>query len=510
MNSLSSPSLSRTYSFVEPSQEELSAATQNSLQKFQDVARGNPEADRLIMSKDGLDITPAPRPFYGIPLQFIFGKSQTEMSENRAILEQFQEALLTCYGARVTSFACPTLESRITQGSRLNAATVKQVLKDADLFENILKECDDVIQDAVVTDAAATLARATFNKAVSDSDKLCAKAKQMVALSESKRNQVNQSIDNYIESQNLPPESPEHQALQELKTLWRAANQEPGEGLGDELALFEAIADKGEDRYILNKEETKVVAAPRMLTGWTGAAFQVVAGRGTTSTQENRRTIDALHRALEKKYGHVIANFAFPTAQARKGRGSRLDAKTIRETLQRAGQASELLNNSKIKPLINDALTTAKQARVADYRYRKAAEARQEAGKDKDIKVDAAYEASVKAEKTILDYLTTHAVYQNITIKDSSRFLSLWFDEARARFNKTQVRSSAPLANDSDRFGDGPSLSRQSSVVMTATNPSYSLEGDNVDAIQSAVAIPSAPPWSAIPIAEVLNGNGKF
>ncbi|MBX9577176.1 MAG: hypothetical protein K2W97_01720 [Chthoniobacterales bacterium] len=510
MNSLSSPSLSRTYSFVEPSQEELSAATQNSLQKFQDVARGNPEADRLIMSKDGLDITPAPRPFYGIPLQFIFGKSQTEVSENKAILEQFQEALLTRYGARVTSFACPTLGSRITQGSRLNAATVQQVLKDADLFENILKECDRVIQEAVVTDAAATLACAEFNKTASDYDKQYAKAKQVVALSESKRNQVNQFIDDYISRQNLPPESPERQALQQLKTLWRAAKQEPGEGSGDDLALFEAIANEGEDRYILNKEATQVVAAPRMLTGWTGAAFQVVVGRDTTSTQENRRTIDALHRALDKKYGHAIANFAFPTALARKERGSRLDAKTIQETLQRARQASELLNDPQITPLINDAITTSQDARIGEHRYRQATIARQEAGKDKDIKLAAAHEAYAHAEKTILDHLADHAIDRNITINHSSRFLHLWFDEARARFSKTQASPSAPPANDSDSFGDRASRSRQPSVVIPATNPNHRPEEDNVDDIQSAVAIPSAPPFSAIPIAEVVNGNGKF
>ena len=507
MNSLSSPSLSRTYSFVEPSEEELSAATQNFLQKFQAVVQDNPEADRLIMSKDGLDITAAPRPFYGIPLQFIFGKPQTEVSENKAILEQFQQALLTRYGVRVTSFACPTLGSRITQGSRLNAATVQQVLEDADLFENILKECDDVIQEAVVTDAAATLACAQFNKTANDYEKQYAKAKDVVALSESKRNQVNQFIDDYIKEKNLRPENPERQALQELKTLWRVAKQEPGEGSGDDLALFEAIANEGEDRYILNKEATQVVAAPRMLTGWTGVAFQVVAGRDTTSVQENHRTIDALHRALDKKYGHTIANFAFPTALARKQRGSRLDAKTIRETLQRAGQASELLNNSKIKPLINDALTTAQDARVADSRYRKAAAARQEAGKEKDIKVAAAHEAYAHAEETILAHLAKHAIDQIITINHSSRFLHLWFDEARARFNKTQVRPSAPLENDPDPFGDKPSRSRQHSSVMPTTNPSYRLERDNVDAIQSAVAIPSAPPWSAavIPIAEVVN-----
>ena len=511
MNSLSSPSLSRTYSFVEPSEEELSAATENSLQKFQAVAQGNPEADRLIMSKDGLDITPAPRPFYGIPLQFIFGKSQTEVSENKAILEQFQEALLTRYGARVTSFACPTLGSRITQGSRLNAATVQQVLKDADLFENILNECNGVIQEAVVTDAAATLACAEFNKTANDYEKQYAKAKQVVALSESKRNQVNQFIDDYISSQNLPPESPEVKSLQQLKTLWQAAKLEPGEDSGDELALFEAIANKGEDRYILNKEATQVVAAPRMLTGWTGAAFQVVAGRSTTSTQENRRTIDALHRALDKKYGHTIANFAFPTALARKERGSRLDAKTIQETLQRARQASELLNDPQITPLINDALATAQDARVADSRYRKATVARQEAGKDKDIKVAAAHEAYAHAEETILDHLADHAIDRNITINHSSRFLHLWFDEARARFNKTQVRPSAPLENDPDPFGDKLSLSRQSSVIMSATNPNHSAERDNVADIQSAVSTnASAPPWpDAIPIAEVVD-DGKF
>ena len=442
MNSLSSPSLSRTYSFVEPSQEELDAATQNSLQKFQEVAQGNPEADRLIMSKDGLDITPAPRPFYGKPLQFIFGKSQAEVSENKAILEQFQEALLTRYGARVTSFACPTLGSRILQGSRLNAATVQQVLKDADLFERVLTECSVAIQEAVVTDAAATLACAQFNKTDSDYDKQYIKAIQVGALSESKRNQVNQFIDDHISRQNLPPESPEVKSLQQLKTLWQAAKLEPGEGSGDDLALFEAIAaDKGDDRYILNKEATQVVAAPRMLTGWTGAAFQFVAGRDTTSTQENRCTIDALHRALDKKYGHTIANFAFPSALARKQRGSRLDAKTIQETLQRARQASELLNDPLITPLINDALATAQDARVADSRYRKATVARQEAGKDKDVKVAAAHAAYAHAERTILDHLANNAVDQNITINHSSRFLHLWFDEAGARYRKAQVET---------------------------------------------------------------------
>ncbi|MCX6957529.1 MAG: hypothetical protein NT164_03210 [Verrucomicrobiae bacterium] len=507
MNLPSTPSLSRTYSFVAPSEEELHAATQNSLQKFQAVAQGNPEADRLIMSKDGLDITPAPRPFYGKPLQFIFGKSQAEVSENKAILEQFQEALLTRYGARVTSFACPTLGSRILQGSRLNAATVQQVLKDADLFERVLTECSVAIQEAVVTDAEATLACAQFNETASDHDKQYAKAKQVVALSESKRNQVNQFIDDHISRQNLPPESPEVKSLQQLKTLWQAAKLEPGEDSGDDLALFEAIAeDKRDDRYILNKEATKVVAAPRMLTGWTGATFQVVVGRDTTSTQENRRTIDALHRALDKKYGHAIANFAFPSALARKQRGSRLDTKTIQETLQRARQASELLNDPRITPLINDALTTAQDARVANSRYQKATVARQEAVKDKDIKVATAHAAYAHAEKTILAHLANNAVNQNITINHSSLFLHLWFDEAGARYNKTQSRPSAPLENDSDPFGDGPSLSKQPSVVTPATDPSY-LPDQNNNIVYSTVA--SAPPWpkeaELIPIAKLVD-----
>lgn len=484
MNFSSTPSLSRTYSFVEPSAEELSAATQNALQKFQAVAQGNPEADRLIMSKDGLDITPAPRPFYGIPLQFIFGKSQTEVSENKAILEQFQEALLTRYGARVTSFACPTLGSRISQGSRLNAATVQQVLKDADLFEQVLNECKDVIQEAVVTDAAATLACHEFNRTASDYDKQYTKAKQVVALSESKRNQVNQFIDDYISRQNLPPESPERQALQQLKTLWKAAKQEPGEGSGDDLALFEAIAaDKGEDRYILNKEATKVVAAPRMLAGWTGTAFQVVVGRDKTSVEENRRTIDALHRALDKKYGHAIANFAFPTALSRKERGSRLDAKTIQETLQKARQASELLSDPHMLPLINDAITTAQDARIGEHRYRQATAARQEAGKDKDIKVAAAHEAYAQAEKTILDHLANHAIDQNITISRSSRFLHLWFDEARARFNKIQTSPSAPPMMEMNLR----------TASQHSTNPNYRPEASAPIPIVSAYPVNDQP-----------------
>lgn len=508
MSSLSTSSLTRTYSFVEPSSEELDAARENTLQKFQAVAAGNPEADRLIMSKDGLDIIPSPRPFYGIPLQFIFGKSPTEISENKAILEHFQEALLARYGARVTSFACPTLGSRISQGSRLNAATVQQVLKDAELFEQVLKECHGVIQDAVVTDAAATLACHEFNKSASDYERQYTKAKQLASLSESKRNKVNQFIDDYIKRQGLSPESPEHQALQELKTLWKAAKQEPGENSGDDdLALFEAITEREGDRYILNKEATKVIPAARLLTGWTGTAFQVVVGRDQTSATENRRTIDALHRALDKKYGHAIANFAFPTALARKERGSRLDAKTIQETLQRARRASELLNDPALTPLINEALSTAQDARIAEHRYRKATIIRQEAGKDKDMKLAAAHEAYTHAEKTILDHLSTHAVEQNITIRHSSRFLHLWFDEARARFNKTSPSSFTSLSNHSDHFGDRPSLSRQPSFTQSSTNPNYRDDADIDSTFHSAIA--SAPPLSAIPIAEVINTNEK-
>ena len=165
------------------------------------------------------------------------------------------------------------------------------------------------------------------------------------------------------------------------------------------------------------------------------------------------------------------------------------------------------MNNPQITPLINDAITTSQDARIGEHRYRQATIARQEAGKDKDIKVAAAHEAYAHAEKTILDHLANHADDQNITINHSSLFLHLWFDEARARFSKNQIRPSAPPVNDSDHFGDGPSLSRQSSVVMLATNPSHRPERDNVADIQSAVATnASAPPWpDAIPIAEVVN-----
>ena len=99
------------------------------------------------------------------------------------------------------------------------------------------------------------------------------------------------------------------------------------------------------------------------------------------------------------------------------------------------------MNDPLITPLINDALATAQDARVADSRYRKATVARQEAGKDKDVKVAAAHAAYAHAERTILDHLANNAVDQNITINHSSRFLHLWFDEAGARYRKAQVET---------------------------------------------------------------------
>jgi hypothetical protein len=480
---------------------DLEAGEAQAFQKFKNIAdlASSAASGRVIQTEDRLDITIAPHSFFGTTLGFIFTEiSNKEKHENKVILEQFQAVLLYRYGTRVTDFAFPTLRNYLSQRLELNAATVKQVLDSADLFEEVLNENEAVIQKALVADAAATLACNVFDQATKEHTLRYEKAKSAAALSEEARNEINQFIDGYIQNQKLFFGNPEAQALEALKNLWRpAVIDADSAGASNDLELFENITPQtvGGDRFILNQDENNqdtVIAAPRMLTGWTGAAFQLVVGRDENSAEENRLIIIKLKESLVKKYGYTIANFAFPSAEDRIKRRSRLDAKTIAETLKKAEQASDFLNNSDMAPLINQALSAHKQSVLANYYYEQAKIELQRTASEKNQKLTAASEAYFSAEQKIFQSLSTNANKKNITINNPTKFLSLWLEEARSRFKNHHIERLVAGEIDDSRHN---SSSHHQPILPPAFNPNF---------------IPVAFPAVAVPAVAVPFEQGEY
>lgn len=497
------------------------------LKQFQTIAETNPEADRLIMSEDGLDVIAAPKPFFGIPIEIIFGRSEKETSQNKTILEKFQEALIRRYGTRVTDFAFPDLHRRLLQGTKLDAKTIQDVLKDASLFEEIFANegLRQNMNEAVATDIEAMSACAEFEKTSEKHDQLYAEAQLAHKNKESAAASVTQHIKRKIDSSNLV-DDPKHHALQELQTLWRAASLETPENPEEDLTIFETAARETDplkrDRLVLSRERTRLTPAPRPAQGWTGAAIQWIAGRSENSTAENRRTIEGFRLALTRKYGHTVANFSFPTSQSRHETGSRLNSETIQRTLEKAKQASELLHDPNLKNLMTQWTSAVRQAEGAEARYRAAKIEREELGREKDAKLASAEHAYKQADNHILNYLTARALSQNITIAQSARLHHLWFDEARARYKKAQAEMS-PSAPPQHRSFNPPSATNPyhqnhqdvphnqdgnstwdalGAVLMTrAQQFANFIDLDNNNDPPSAPP-PSAP--SAIPIAEVV------
>lgn len=451
----------------------------DALIQFKKVANANPEADRLIMSEDGLDVVEAPKPFFGIPIEIIFGKSEKETIQNKAILARFQEALIKCYGTRVTDFAFPDLNQRLLHASKLDAKTIERVLQDAALFEELFSngDLDEKMILAVSTDIDAMASCVEFEKTSEEYNQLYEEAQSAIKNKERAAEAITDYIKKKMGLSDLLPNDPKLQELQELQTLWRAAALETPENPEEDLKIFEQAANTSDplkrDRVVLNRERTRLTAAPRPVQGWTGAAVQWVAGRDKNSVEENRRTVEGFRRALSRKYGHTITSFAFSTSQSRYETGSRLNSETIQKTLAKAKQVSDLLCDADLKGLMDTWTSSVKKAETAEIAYRNIKLTREALSREKDQKLSAAESSYKTADDDILDYLTKHAIEKNITVAQSARLRHLWFDEARARYKRAQLetRPSAPSA---------PLIQRpQRDSVGGGINPHYRGEEEN-------------------------------
>ncbi len=473
--------------------------TPDPLKQFQTIAKTHPEADRLIMSEDGLDITPAPKPFFGISVEIIFGKSEKDATQNQAILAKFQEALIKHYGTRVTDFAFPDLNQRLLHGGKLDAKTIQQVLKDASLFEEIFNNepLNDTMRLAVSTDIEAMAACADFEKTSEEYDAAYATAQSAHKNKEAAALAITDYIKGKLGLSDLLPNDPKRHELQELQVLWRAASLESPENPDEDLKIFKTAAHEVDpikrDRLVLNREKTRLTAAPRLAQGWTGTAVQWIAGRTEISMAENRRTIEGFRRALTRKYGHTITNFAFSSSQSRLETGSRLNSETIQRTLEKAEQVSKLLRDHELEALMTRWTSSVREAETTEAHYRTVKVTRDDIGRDKDNKLTSAEHAYGQADTKILNYLVTHAITKNITIAQSARLRHLWFDEARARYKAAQVERS-------------PSAPQWPSTHQpSATNPNYQNSNDSDSMFEQSDHL-----VSAIPIAQVISEKSDF
>ncbi len=491
----------------------------NPLYQFQSVARNNPEADRLIMSSDGLDVTAAPKPFFGVSLSIFLGASEKEIHQNRTILAKFQEALFKSYGTRVTDFAFPDLQQLLLRGAQLDSKTIKRVLQDASLFERVFQQEDlsRKMETAVKADIDAMAACKEFQNTSTEHDALYQEAQNAHLAKEAAANSVTSYIRNWLQLSRLTPDDPKRRELEELQTLWRAASQESPEerDVSDvDLEIFKkaALMDSTQgDRLILNRDRTHLESKPRFAQGWTGAAIQWVAGRDASSLVENRRTISEFRRALVKKYGYAVTNFVFPTSLERLDRGSRLNSQTIKKTLEKAKAVSDLLGDSQFQSLAAKWTNAVKNAESAERSYRAIKRERDTTAIEKDEKLKNSDLAYNDADRALLDYFTRHALDENITISQSARLHHLWFDEARTRYRKSQAEMSPSTSWESE-LNEENIADRQE-----ATNPNYRSQtpsssffqendtDSSLDSVSEAVAtIPSAP---ALPVAIAVDSK---
>lgn len=420
------------------------------LKEFKTVLNANPGADRFIMSEDGLDVTVASKPFFGVSLSFVFGTSEKETSQNQAILGKFQEALIQRYGNRVTDFAFPDLHRCLLHGAKLDTKTIQRVLKDADLFEGIfsnptLRQATD---HAVISDAEAIASCADFEATSMEYDRLHEAASTATKTKETAAKDVTRYIQKKTAPSDPSPDDQKVHELQALQTLWRAASHDVPENPEANLAIFEQAANETDpnkqDRFVLSRGNQRLNSAPRPTQGWAGAAFQLIAGRDKESITENRRTVEGFRRALTLKYGHTLTNFVFPTAEARHAVGSRLNSATIKNVLEKAAEVSSLLKDASLQNLIMDWKNSIQQEEATASSYREIKLTRAIREQDKNAKLATAEISYTQAEQRIKEHLETQQKDlspEKIPAAQNARLLHLWFDEAGARYRKAQVES---------------------------------------------------------------------
>ena len=441
------------------SRDELYEAQRIGPDKFFSIADQNPTATRIKLGANKVDVNVAPDYFFGSLVKIVLGPSKAEQNENKEVLGRFQEALESKYGPRIADFAMSnvfqestlgyffpssfSIKRSLEQGSvPLSARTIQQVSANAYLFEEVLHACEDPIFHAVEADARAVEACRDYRVQSSLLKQSLLEATEARQKSDKAKKTVFAKIEDFIQHKSeekdpLDPISKEDlAALEQFKKEWIRSNAQHGFQTSNDTALFRsftnAVENAPQDRFVIGEDHTEVTAAPR---SWTGTIFQFL-GRNDQHVLENRRTIASFKEALASKYGTAIANFSFPTATSRATRGSRLTGKTISETIERAGLVKNLYDS--VEKDMTISTTSAQEAAVKEYRYEQQKIRRNNAYTHAESSKVTAQRNHQKAESAIDDYLLTHAVNQNITPRHSATFMSLWFEEAKIRYNRIE------------------------------------------------------------------------
>ena len=446
--------------------------------KYLDAAKSNPTG-RLIVSRDGLDIVAAPRSFFGTFMEWL-PTSNEQIAENKLILQRFKDDLSDQFGHQIAEFACSKLDS-VERGG-LNASKIQQVFHDATLFAEVLEKCGLFINHSIVANAAAVLAVDAERHAIQDCKHKYASATEAAAQRDEKRAVVNHLIDDYVKTKLLDPKCPEALALEKLKNLILPDNE--GETLdhsaAPDLEVFEqAVATIPSDsrlapeRLVITKSKTQLMPALALTTGWTGKVFTLLAGRDEEHVKENRRTIEAFKNALVKKYGSKVADFAFPTADERMQEGSRLNAVTIRRTLEDAKKVSAFF--STIENAIEVALETRALSHRAEGIYRVADLRSKAASKNATEKSQLAQQAKREAEKAITKHLFFEDTPSSLTLAQADKLTRLCFEEAQERYKTAPSAPPAPIE-----------------LVRAEAKLVSEVWSNNIPV---ATAVPSAPPY---------------
>lgn len=493
-------------------------------EKFRQAANNNPSVNRFVLNAHDSSVIARPLGFISMPFRFIFGRDAQETEENKKILTNFKKALIKQYGEKITAYAFPSLESRIQEGSRLDASTIKQVFSDADLLASLFvnEEIAPLLEAAVKADAKAVLRVAEAHSAVNDSAAKAGPAKEATQKSDELIAAVNLAFDKALQERKEeldaraeealadgssidisgqdiyeiirdPLNDPQTRNLTTLKKAWFAWAHEAAFERHDEesdpniLDFFqqqlESITPGQGDRLVLDADNATIRTAPR---SFLGRSLQWIRGRGDQEMEENRAIVQHFQMALTARYGPIMAHFAFPTAGSRIERGSRLDKATVEKSLRLAGDAEKLLE--KIGPdIMNDAMSAYGNA-VAKKREAEKASLLVKTTAIEAVKANKEAETAYnKADLAVIRFLKTKAEEEktDVIVKTATELRDLWFEEAKRHF--TRDIPVAELIDDSDFTPSAPLAPLDFipfSPLVTATAV-YA---------KTANTVPSAPP----------------